>query len=121
MKIEKSTYKGYLWYSDQKSPDVFENKEIELELSDDTNPFIIEGQLYDGKTSISIKYVDGKYVVKSYVIDVLKGDVKEQMFYSHRMGGRKLKFRQYWRPIPDELCEGMEVLQPAEWVFVGFN
>jgi CRISPR type III-associated protein (TIGR04423 family) len=34
---------------------------------------------------------------------------------------QKMKFRQYWRPVEDDLCEGMKVLQPAELVFVGFE
>jgi CRISPR type III-associated protein (TIGR04423 family) len=45
----------------------------------------------------------------------------------------KLLFKEFWRPVNDKLCgskigkendknfEGMEVLQPAETVFVGFN
>lgn len=121
MKIEKSKYQGYLWYSDKKEPQVLNNEVFELEISDNTNPFIIEGQLYDGKQSISIKYVDGKYLVNTYNVDNLGRDIQEPLFYSHRMDGRKLKFRQYWRPVTDELCEGMQVLQPAELVFVGFN
>jgi CRISPR type III-associated protein (TIGR04423 family) len=42
--------------------------------------------------------------------------------YTHRMENvQKMKFRQYWRPVEDDLCEGMTVLQPAELVFVGFE
>lgn len=121
MKIEKSQYQGYLWYSDKKEPQVLNNEVFELEISDNTNPFIIEGQLYDGKKSISIKYVDGKYLVNTYNVDNLDRKIQEQLFYSHRMDGRRLIFKQNWRPVNDELCEGMQVLQPAELVFVGFN
>ena len=121
MKIEKSKYQGYLWYSDKKNPQVLNNEVFEFEIADNTNPFVIEGQLYDGQKSISIKYVDGKYIVKTYDLHNLDGEIQEQMFYSHRMGDRKLYFKQYWRPMNDEQCEGMQVLQPAELVFVGFN
>lgn len=100
------------------------NQEVfEKELNERVNPFIIEGQLFDGKKSISIKYVDGKYIVKKYVLDELPDkDFTEQSFLAHRMGDVKfLKFRQYWQEQKDELCEGMPVLQPAELVFIGFN
>lgn len=126
MKIEKSKYQGYLWYSDKKDPDYFENREFDLQKDDGENPFIIEGQLYDGKNSISIKYVDGKYLCKEYELSQFDADdivKKEEVFYSHRMDGKQLKFNQYWREQEDldNLCEGMKALQPAELVFVGFK
>ena len=121
MKIEKSKYQGYLWYSNAKEPQIIENKDFELEIEDTENPFIIEGQLYDGTKSISIKYVDGKYVVKTYMVSELKGEVQQQVFYSNRMQHKQLLFSQYWREEPDALCEGMNVLQPKELVFVGFK
>ena len=122
MKIEKSIYQGYLWYSDQKAPQVLNNEVFELESADSSNPFIVEGQLFDGQKSISIKYVDGKYLVKEYILDDLSNCEKvEQVFHSYRMDGEQLKFNLYWREVEDDLCEGMKVLQPAELVFVGFN
>ena len=120
MKIEKSKYQGYLWYSDNKEPQVLNNEVFELEIADNANPFVIEGQLFDGQKSISIKYVDGKYYVNTYDLDDLDGVKQEQMFFSHRMADRKLYFKQFWQPVNDEQCEGMQVLQPAELVFVGF-
>ena len=96
MKIEKSIYQGYLWYSDQKAPQVLNNEVFELEIADSSNPFIVEGQLFDGQKV-------------------------EQVFHSYRMDGEQLKFNLYWREVEDDLCEGMKVLQPAELVFVGFN
>ena len=66
--IEKSTYQGYLWYSDKDQPKVLNNVDSEITLDETKNPFVIEGQLFDGKRSISIKYVDGKYIVKKYVL-----------------------------------------------------
>jgi len=121
MKIEKSKYQGYLWYSDKKDPQVLNDEVFELEIADNTNPFVIEGQLFDGQKSISIKYVDGKYIVNTYDLNTLDGVMQEQTFHSHRMDGKQLKFRQIWKNQSDELCERMQVLQPAELVFVGFN
>lgn len=121
--IEKSTYQGYLWYSDKDQPKVLNNVDSEITLDETKNPFVIEGQLFDGKRSISIKYVDGKYIVKKYVLAELpKEDFTEQSLLAHRMKDVKsLNFRQYWREQEDELCDGKKVLQPAELVLVGFN
>ena len=122
MKIEKSKYQGYLWYSDKNDPNIINNEDFEIELNDDKNTFVIEGLLYDGKKSISIKYVDGKYLYKEYDMVKLNGsEMSEQVFYLHRTVGKKLKFNQYWQEREDSLCEDMKVLQPAELVFVGFN
>jgi len=127
MKIEKSTYQGYLWYSNAQEPEVYNNEECELEIDEKTNPFVIEGQLFDGKVSINIRYVDGEYVVKKYTLSELEGlEYKQQTFFGNRMkdrnsGFHNLVFRQYWREQKDENCEGMKVLRPAELVFVGFE
>lgn len=139
--IKEGAYQGYLWYSDQQQPIIFPyDKEEKLQgynltkdgllvclsLDDDTNPFIIEGQLYDENNGISysIKYVDGKYLKKEYhVVSKEEGcEVTKKSYMSNRMNGRVLYFKEIWRPSePDTLCEGMSVLQPAELMFVGFK
>lgn len=122
MVISKSQYEGYLWFSNEKKPLVLDKESFELEIPDDANPFVVEGFLFDGTKSISIKYLDGKYHIYEYNInDFADQEFREVVFFSHRMDGRKLRFRQYMRSVEDELCEEMEVLQPAELVFVGFN
>lgn len=122
MKIEKAIYQGYVWFSDCAEPTVIES-EYGIDIEDDVNPFIVEGQLYDPETKISysIRYADGKHVWKKYVLAELKGESREQTYCSNKMQGRKLKFREYWKAVPDPLCEGMEVLQMAENVFIGFE
>lgn len=122
MKIEKAKYQGYIWFSDSAEPYVKEG-EYEIDIEDDVNPFIIEGQLYDteAKISYSIKYADGKHICVKYVLSELQGEFREQTFCSNKMHGRKLKFREYWKAVPDPLCEGMEVLQMSGNVFVGFE
>lgn len=122
MKILKSTYQGYIWYSDADKPQIFNNEVFELEINETDKPFIIEGYLFDGINSISVKYIDGHYINKTFTLDELKNvEYTEQIFLGHRMEGKQLRFRQYWRPLPDENCEGMTVLKPAENIFVGFN
>ena len=127
--MKNNLYDGYLWYSDQKTPEVFEQKEWDENMLDENaNPFIIEGQLYDSENlvSYSIKYVDGKYIKNKYQLkstDFNNVDIIDILdFKAHRMGeGRVLQFLQYYREEVDSLCEGMKVLQPKEKVFVGFK
>lgn len=125
MKIEKSIYDGYIWYSDKSKPEIFQNQDFEFDTDKIENPFIIEGQLYDDqkKISYSIKFVDSKYICKKYQVestDFNKSDVEIKTFHANRMDNLKLQFLQYWKEEEDELCEGMKVLQPKELVFVGF-
>jgi CRISPR type III-associated protein (TIGR04423 family) len=126
--MNNKLYDGYLWYSDQKTPEVFEQKAWdESMLDENVNPFVIEGQLYDSENlvSYSVKYVDGKYIIKKYQLkstDFNNVDIDILDLKAHRMGeGRVLQFLQYYREEEDSLCEGMKVLQPAEKVFVGFK
>lgn len=122
MKIEKAKYQGYIWFSDSTEPDVIE-REYGVDIEDNANPFIVEGQLYDteSKVSYSIKYVDGRHVCIKYVLAELEGESREQTYCSNKMNGKKLKFLECWKAVPDSLCEGMEVLQMAENIFVGFE
>ena len=100
---------------------------VESMLDENVNPFVIEGQLYDSENlvSYSIKYVDGKYIIKKYQLkstDFNNVDIDILDFKAHRMGeGRVLQFLQYYREEEDSLCAGMKVLQPKEKVFVGFK
>lgn len=125
MKIEKSIYDGYIWYSDKSEPEVFQSQDFEFDTDEIVNPFIIEGQLYDAQKmfSYSIKFVDGKYICKKYQVestDFNKSDVEIKTFHVNRMDEKKMRYLQYWKEEDDELCEGMKVLQPKELVFVGF-
>ena len=121
MKIDKSKYTGYLWYSNETIPQVKNDEDFELEINDSENPFIIEGQLCDDKKSISIKFVDGKYIVKTSTLSDYEGaDIEE--YVPNRMDNvEKLLFKRAWKEEKDDLCCGMEVLQPAELVFVGLK
>ena len=120
-KIEKAEYSGYLWKSDQKEPEIIFHEEREFEFHDNDNPFVVEGFLYDGKTSYSIRYVDGRHIVNKFILSELPKEFTPQTYIPNFKGVSGLEFRQYWEPKPDELCEGMEVLKPAQFVFVGFK
>jgi CRISPR type III-associated protein (TIGR04423 family) len=121
----ENRYQGYLWISDRKEPITFEDAPVSFDF-EQVNPFVIEGQLYDdaNKKSFSIKYVDGEYLVVEYDVKALDNACDSNVtvkYLSNRMEERMLRFRQYWRPQKDKLCENMDVLTPAEFVFVGFK
>lgn len=143
--IKTATYEGYLWYSDENKPEVFlGDKMVEkIELDDCSNPFVVEGNLWNAETheSIMIRYIDGRYFVRHTVVadkellgiddrmldsvagkinDLVATTVKE--YLPHRLEGVKaLRFLQYWQGEENAMCEGMAALRPSELVFVGFN
>ena len=123
-----ASYQGYIWLSDASKPIVLDNGKLKdtdkKYFSEGQNPFIIEGQLFDGKNSFSIKNVDGKMIVIKYDESDLKVDRDSKSYEfvpNSRMGlgDRKLKFLQKWEPNAD--CENMDVLVPAGLVFLGFT
>lgn len=131
MKIEKRKYSGYVWMSDSNKPIVLHNEEYSLEIADDANPFVIEAQLYSSKdnVSVSVKYVDGKYIVKEYenVSPESKSDTITFKEYvaNPRIGNDALLFLQYWEEKEDDnvnplRCD-MKELRPGKLVFVGFK
>lgn len=125
----KGNYEGYIWKSNATSPDIFNPaKPIDITLDENDNPFVIEGELYDSVKgeSISIRFVDGKYIVKTFTVkpEDLKGNdhVTRKEYLAQRMNGvGKLVYLQYWDTITDPLCENMDTLQPVAFVFVGFK
>lgn len=135
--IPAGEYIGYYWMSDAVDPVVIHQADhsvadhLNLLLANpEANPFVIEGQLYDADShvSISIKYVDGRYLVHRYDVPESIKDVEAKKFdniamkhyAANRMPGVRLCFFQYWREHRDPLCCDMPVLTPAEKVFVGF-
>ena len=124
IKINKC--EGYLWWSDQQEPKVYQDEQIDIILDETKNPFVVEGQLYDKeeKKSYGIKYVDGQYLINIYEVedsDLTNKDNESKRFLSNRMGGRWLEFLRYWEEKNDENCMGMPVLTFTKNVFVGFK
>lgn len=120
----KGNYEGYIWKSNENQPQVFNGaEEVVITLDEQANPFVMEGQLFDGKESVSIRYADGKFFVNRVKIDAENGEWSECSYFGNRgeLTNKKLKFRQYWKAEIDEKCENMQVLQPAALVFVGFE
>lgn len=123
-------YEGYIWYSNKNKPEIIENKNNidEFFKSEQNNPFIIEGQIYDSenKKSYSLKHVNGVLLKgKEYDINEIQNDTsickRERKFTSHRMENKTLHFIEVWRKEVDVLCENMNVYKPHELIFTGFN
>ena len=121
--IEARYYEGYLWMSDAEEPQIVENAIVTLP-DEGANPFVVEGQLYDnaGGISYSIKYVDGQYVIKKYI--VTENDKKNpneiKTYLSNRMGDRWLRFLRYWEKDTNTDPYEWPVLTQTKNVFIGF-
>jgi CRISPR type III-associated protein (TIGR04423 family) len=118
--IENGIYEGYLWYSNSSEPDIVSGMVPALS---DNEKFVVEGFIYDKNkgVSYSIRHDGSEILIFKYFVnseDFISNDVVE--YYGNRIE-KKLRFLQYWKAEPDCLCENMEVLQPAQLVFVGFN
>lgn len=124
MEIKRSKYQGYVWFSDSKSPVVLMDQEYELSIDESQNPFVVEAYLFSSEDQMShlVKYVDGAYRHIVHDLNAKTSDAfDEKVFFAVKEIGKQMLFRQYWRKEADANCEGMEVLVPAESVFVGFK
>lgn len=129
--IKKGKYQGYLWYSNENTPRLFNNELLNkvITLENEENPFIIEGQLCDEKYSYSIKYVDGHYLAYRFLLAELSTNPKDYTEYKFIANRANFEteilyyiFRLYWKPIEEINCaNNMEVLQPSEFVFLGIK
>lgn len=124
-------YEGYLWWSDKQKPDVYNNQPIVSQSEKPiwpgpvTNPFIIEGNLWDKATETSylIRFIDGEYWVYKFELKGISKDlITEHKYLPNRMPEniKKLKFKEVWKEQTDELCNNFNVLKPAFIAFVGF-
>lgn len=120
-------YDGYYWASGENKPKLINNENIDLnavleELEDSL--FIQEAMLWneERKISIMINYTD-KQRIGQYELSNKELDRKEdtRVYESNRLGGRKLKFLQYWEEEKDKLCDDLPVLKMKAQVFVGFD
>lgn len=122
MIIERKNYQGYLWYSNEQGPIILDGRsEWGVEIDETANPFIIEGQLWDeeSRTSVSIKYIDGKYFKKE---TVLGGEYDLVEFIPRRMSNvEKLLFARCWKTVKDELCEGFYAKKLDSVIFKGLK
>ena len=117
-------YQGYIWMSNKKKPKVYNNEPLDFVIDDKSNPFIIEGMLFDkdSKRSYSIRNIDGHHIVNMYELKEEELAHNDTKFVAKRIEGHKtLYFRQRWREQEDDLCEGMKTKVPEEIIFIGFE
>ena len=122
------SYTGYLWYSDQSSPIIF-NSEALSESSFTPLPFIVEGYLYssaDGGVCLNIKNFDARYYIHQVRLKEVDSSRLERNAFEaieplKKKGIEKFKAIQFWSAERDQFCENMEVLQPAWIAFEGFE
>ena len=132
-KYQGNRWDGYIWKSDAAKPEIISDKEFDFDTIDDSsNPFVIEGELYDkdANVSVSIRYIDGQHIIRDFDVNMLNPDttaLTPYTFVPNRMPGIEgLNFMQVWRTAEDESCKdssghNMKVLQPAELIFTGFK
>ncbi len=117
-------FEGYVWMSDETKPKVLQNKLFACDTIG-TNPFVIEGLLWDKKNKVSYHIThSGKYYVYRYnLTDLPSGAQFEEVNYlPHQLDGVNMcKFKQLWVPEKDPLCEDMQVLVMKALIFVGFD
>lgn len=117
-------FEGYLWYSDQQMPKVFENDTADLTGLLTALPFVVEGMLYypAQNRSLHIQNLDGQYIIGEVTHKQAMTEVKVVEWPAHRMGAvSKLKMVQGWAEQPHELLPGFTVKVPTFKAFVGFK
>lgn len=126
LKNIKSDIEGYIWMSDARMP-ICVSDDIKNKINNitaDTNPFIIEGQLKVGKTSYSIKWVDGGYVIRCFDLDLINTFPEFQrikkVYKSNLKNNKLLEFIEIWEAEVDRECCNMPVLKFKSVVFNGF-
>ena len=124
--IPQGNYQGYLWYSDELRPRIFDDNDI-LSIESKENAFIGEGMLWQPTThtSFHITFHDG--VQHVYTTEVAAedmaghGQTTHEQYVAHRMPGIAfLDFVRYWKSEADPFCEGFEVLVPGVLAFTEF-
>lgn len=123
--IPKIAFEGYVWKSDESSPEVLQNQVYDFQ-SILKNPFIIEALLYSKENNISIHIQHtGIYQIAEYDLNALKEKeavFEKKEYLPHRLKDvSKVNFQQVWMEEEDPLCEGMPVLKMKAVIFCGFN
>ena len=114
-------YDGYVQFSHRpidKNKDIFLEKDPKVE---DEKGFIYEAHFCNGSKSISIKQINGNWLVSE--TDILDIDKKDIQTYKSDIQdwNHNIKMAQVWEEVEDDLCEGMKVKKLKKVVFVGFE
>lgn len=123
--IPNRNYEGYVWFSDQKYPEMVSHQEPFDFGKVEENPFVLEALLYCESANCSLHIThSGEYHIHECHLTKLDSDTQWQLidYIPHRLKGiHKIYFQQVWAPVPDPLCDNKPVLElQASW-FVGFS
>lgn len=121
--IPAGRYQGYIWKSDQSQPDVIDGSFEGMDLTIPANPFILEARLFemDKSISLSVQFIDGSYIFREWDVKTLPEGELQSFLPAFDNAPGNLLFFTAWREVEDCLCENMRVLEPSEFVFVGFK
>lgn len=120
-------YDGYVWMSDATAPLVLEGDALPSCLVEGRSPFVVEAQLWDAEAGVSysVRHVGNETLCHRHEVaasDFADSDVDEIVYASHRMGGRGLRFLEYWELRQCDDCpSGMPTLEMTRRVFIGFK
>jgi len=107
-------YEGYVQFSHRAidlKKDLFpRSSDIENEKG-----FVYEAHFYKDNQSIMIRQINSEWIVSK--TDTTNAEL--EIF--HGISDLKIKMAQIWKPEPDELCEGMDVMKLKKVVFAGFE
>jgi CRISPR type III-associated protein (TIGR04423 family) len=123
-------YTGYLWFSNEDKPQLFENDSLSEIPSETGNPFIVEGHLIseNGRYSVMLRHDGVKTQVYRYNWSEFENRevymVDEPVCYLMKGGenGRKVCFRRVWKAeIDDPENPEFKVFKPLFIGFTGFS
>lgn len=81
------TLQGYLWYSDQRKPEIIAGP-LDLKSKLTGLPFVVEGMLYDDQSKISYRvlHLNGKNTIQKIDLSDLSGvEHDEQIYFTRRV------------------------------------
>ena len=116
-----SDYEGYVQFSHRaidKEKDIFyDAKKVELK---DEDGFIYEAHFSNKSNSVSIKQINGSFLVSEIDITNIDENDTEEFISDIEGWNYKIKMAQIWKEEADEFCEGMKVKKLKKVVFAGF-
>jgi CRISPR type III-associated protein (TIGR04423 family) len=117
------SYQGYLWYSNERTPRLFDNEPVTASMLSSL-PFVMEGMLYAEaeQVSLSIRTINGQYLIHRTDLSNLSGvSTSETIYMTHRTPGFSgYKMKVGMKPVVSTLLAGLEADQPAWTAFTGF-
>lgn len=117
-------FDGYLWLSNATKPMTMKSERVDMTLFQKL-PFVVEGNLWSDKLSLSIQIrnVDGEYFVHQFDLSGSEKDelLDEKEYLAHDLEGvGKYRVVEAWKEHRDEMLAGMATLVPAWTAFKGF-